>query len=56
MQVRCTICGQQSELNKIHKDYQKLAKDPQAVYICFNCNNRLQIQAREKQQKTTKPL
>ncbi|MHB1126000.1 MAG: DUF2197 domain-containing protein [Bacillota bacterium] len=56
MQVKCAICGEQSELTKIHKDYQKLAKNPQSIYICFNCNKRLQFQAKEQQKNTPKPL
>ncbi|HHW07975.1 MAG TPA: DUF2197 domain-containing protein [Clostridia bacterium] len=52
MKVRCSICGREQEISKIHKDYQRLARDPQAAFVCNLCTNRVQYQAREAQ----KPL
>ncbi|HHY59216.1 MAG TPA: DUF2197 domain-containing protein [Clostridia bacterium] len=52
MKVRCSICGQEQEITKIHKDYQRLAQNPQAPFICRLCTGRVRYQAVEAQ----KPL
>ncbi|NLC77430.1 MAG: DUF2197 domain-containing protein [Clostridia bacterium] len=55
MKIRCSLCGTEQEISKIHKDYQRLARDPEAVYICRNCSHRVQFQAKEAQ-KPQKPM
>ncbi|MCR4962496.1 MAG: DUF2197 domain-containing protein [Firmicutes bacterium] len=45
MKVRCAICGKEEEINKVHKDYNKLMENPQAVYICQACRIILSSQA-----------
>ena len=45
MEVRCNICGKTHEINKLDKDYERLAKNRQSVYICENCSKKLSIQA-----------
>ena len=45
MEVRCNICGKMQDINKLDKDYEKLAKNPQSVYICEKCSKMLSMQA-----------
>ncbi|WP_169734743.1 DUF2197 domain-containing protein [Desulfitibacter alkalitolerans] len=45
MLVKCSLCGIKEEISKIHKDYQRLASNPQGIYICFKCNNHVKISA-----------
>jgi len=49
MQVKCSLCGKVDEINKIHKDYAKLAKNKDAAYFCEQCTLRVKIQAKEIQ-------
>lgn len=49
MQVKCSLCGRIDDINKIHKDYAKLAKDQQAPYFCERCQSRVKYQAKENQ-------
>lgn len=53
MEVKCSICGKKEEITKIHKDYQKLAANPELHYVCWNCENRMRFQA-QKMQKPRK--
>ncbi|MGI6552230.1 MAG: DUF2197 domain-containing protein [Bacillota bacterium] len=55
MQIKCSLCGAVQEITKIHKDYQRLAKDPQGVFICHTCENKVRFQAAELQ-KPGKPI
>ncbi|MBO8167824.1 MAG: DUF2197 domain-containing protein [Thermoanaerobacteraceae bacterium] len=55
MEVKCSICGRKQEITKVHKDFQKLRKDPTAPFICDYCNDRLKFQAREEQ-KPKQPM
>ncbi|NLL18945.1 MAG: DUF2197 domain-containing protein [Clostridia bacterium] len=55
MKVRCSLCGAEQEITKIHKDYQRLAREPEAVYICNYCSRRVQYQAKETQ-KPQRPI
>lgn len=55
MEVKCTLCGKKIEISKIHKDYQRLARDPNSKYICWNCENRVKVHASEKY-KPRKPM
>lgn len=43
MLVKCSLCGREEEITKIHKDYQRLASKPESPYICFKCNNYVKI-------------
>jgi len=55
MLVKCILCGQKQEISKIHKDYQRLASNPNGPYTCFKCNNNVKISA-SKEIKTNKKL
>ncbi|AKX93682.1 DUF2197 domain-containing protein [Neomoorella thermoacetica] len=55
MEVKCALCGRKEEITKVHKDYQKLARDKDAVYTCEICRARLRYQA-VQQQKPQRPL
>ncbi|TDA65660.1 MAG: DUF2197 domain-containing protein [Clostridia bacterium] len=55
MQVRCSLCGAEVELTKIHKDYDRLARDPQGVFVCPKCHRMVQVQA-QKQQNPPRPI
>lgn len=55
MEVKCSMCGKIDSITKIHKDYQKLAKESDALYICALCKFRLKNQATNIQ-KEHKPL
>ena len=55
MEVRCSLCGRREEISKIHKDYQRLAANPQALYICARCSRKVQFEATEEQ-KVPKPI
>jgi uncharacterized protein YlaI len=46
MIVRCSICGQQYNIKKTHKDYQRLASNPKGSFFCFNCNTKTEFQAK----------
>jgi uncharacterized protein YlaI len=48
LEVKCSICGKKQEITKIHKDYQKLARNPKENFICWECENRLKYQASKK--------
>lgn len=49
MQVKCSLCGKIDDINKIHKDYAKLAKDKTAPYFCDRCQFRVKFEAKESQ-------
>lgn len=55
VEVRCALCGRKEELTKVHKDYQRLAANPQSLYICARCSQRVQFEALEEQ-KSPKPI
>lgn len=49
MKARCSICGKEEAITKLHKDYKKIEANPSAVYICEACSFKLSSQAaREK--------
>jgi len=56
MLVKCSLCGLKEEISKIHKDYQRIASNPQGIYICFKCNNSVKISASTAMKKDIKPL
>ena len=55
MDVKCSMCGKIDGITKIHKDYQKLAKQPESVYVCELCKAKLKFQAVQSQ-KNPKPI
>jgi uncharacterized protein YlaI len=55
LQAKCSICGKKYEITKIHKDYQKIAGNPDGSFICWNCEKKLKNQAR-KTQEPKKPI
>ncbi|MEW6623308.1 MAG: DUF2197 domain-containing protein [Bacillota bacterium] len=56
MEVKCSFCGKIQELPKTHKDYQRLANNPQGTFVCFICNNKLKLQAYEMIKGEKKPI
>lgn len=56
MIVLCSLCGKKQEIGKIHKDYQRLAKNPKATFICTYCNNLSQIEANKEVKGDRKPV
>lgn len=55
MEVKCVICGKREEIGKIHKDYDRLARDPKGLYICYFCSTRVHKQAKDSL-KAPKPM
>lgn len=55
MEVKCSVCGKKETITKIHQEYQKLAKQPEALYVCEFCKFRINFQAKESQ-KQPKPI
>jgi len=55
MEVKCWICGSKVNLPKFHKDYQRLADNPEDLYVCEKCQRLLNLEAK-KQQKTPPPI
>ncbi|MBQ9993050.1 MAG: DUF2197 domain-containing protein [Firmicutes bacterium] len=45
MEVRCNICGKTHEIDKLDRNYERLAKNPTGVYICDGCSKMLSMQA-----------
>ena len=45
MEVICTVCGRKEELDKTHKDFQKLAKAETKFFICESCSLKIKAQA-----------
>lgn len=41
MQARCSVCGKEEQITKLHKDYKKMQRNPDTVYICEACNIKL---------------
>lgn len=37
MKVKCIMCGKETEITKLHKDYKKLAANPNAAFVCESC-------------------
>ncbi|HHP51233.1 MAG TPA: DUF2197 domain-containing protein [Moorella mulderi] len=56
MEVTCAICGKKVKIGKTHKDYKRLVKDRKGVFICDQCQTRLQFEAQELQKKPFKPM
>jgi len=55
VEIKCIVCNKRIEITKVHKDFQKLRKDPSLPFVCDDCNNRLRHQAREEQ-KPKQPI
>ncbi len=55
MEVRCMMCGRKEGITPEHVDYNKLTKNPQAVYICTLCMAKTFHEAKEGQ-KPTRPM
>ena len=45
MKVKCIMCSKETELTKLHKDYRKVAADPEFVYVCEFCAMLISSQA-----------
>jgi len=56
IEVTCAICGKKVKIGKTHKDYKRLVKDRKGVFICDQCQTRLQFEAQELQKKPFKPM
>lgn len=48
MKVKCIMCGKEETLSKLHKDYKKLAANPDSAYFCELCSMKLNTQAQKK--------
>ncbi len=55
MEVKCSLCGCKEKITKVHKDYCRLARGENIVYVCEICRTRLHLQA-VKSQKEEKPI
>ncbi|NPV89385.1 MAG: DUF2197 domain-containing protein [Firmicutes bacterium] len=55
MVTRCAFCGKKSEVDPVHKDYDKIRLNPKTIYICDYCNNKLRFDADESN-KPRKPM
>jgi len=54
MNARCSICGKEEKITKLHKDYKKIEANPTAVYICETCSFKLNRQAAKNNEITRK--
>lgn len=55
MEVRCALCGKKEIITEVHKDFERLTKKPKTIYICEQCNAKLQYEAVEYN-KPRKPI
>ncbi len=55
MEVKCSLCGKKEVITEVHKDYERLSKNPKTVYFCQMCLARLQYDALEYN-KPKKPI
>lgn len=55
MEVRCMMCGKKEGITPDHVDYNKLSKNPKAVYICTMCMAKTFHEAKEGH-KPIKPM
>lgn len=49
MEVRCKVCGTLQSITKAHKDFQRIAKQPETTFICEKCSIRIQVEMQNKQ-------
>jgi len=45
MKVKCLLCGKEEEINKLHKDFNKLKDNTSATYFYEACTRKLSSQA-----------
>lgn len=55
LEVRCALCGKKEVISDVHKDYDKLTKNPKTIYFCDLCLSRVQYEAGEYN-KPKKPI
>lgn len=55
MEVRCALCGKKEVLTDVHKDFERIEKNPQLTYFCDLCLSKLQYEAVEYN-KPKKPI
>jgi uncharacterized protein YlaI len=44
LEVRCALCGKREVITDVHKDFDRLEKDPKVTYFCEMCLSKLQFQ------------
>lgn len=54
MEVKCSLCGKVEAINKVHKDYTKIARG-KSTYVCEKCENKVRYNAMDKN-KPHKPM
>lgn len=52
MKARCSICGKEDTITKLHKDFKKIEANPSTVFICESCSFKLNRQAAKKNEIT----
>lgn len=55
MEVRCSLCGRREAISDVHKDYEKITKNPKSIYICDLCLSKVQHEASDYS-KPKKPI
>ncbi len=55
MEVHCSLCGRREAISDVHKDYEKITKNPKTIYICDLCLSKVQYEASEYN-KPRKPI
>ncbi len=48
MIAKCILCGKEETVTKLHKDYKRLRKDPDAVFYCQMCQLKLNNDAQQQ--------
>jgi uncharacterized protein YlaI len=55
LEVRCSLCGRKEAISDVHKDYEKITKNPKSLYFCDLCLSKVQYEAGEYN-KPKKPI
>jgi uncharacterized protein YlaI len=55
LEVRCSLCGRRETISDVHKDYEKITKNPKSIYICDVCLSKVQHEAGDSS-KPKKPI
>jgi len=55
LEVRCSLCGKKESITEVHKDFERITKNPKSVYFCQMCLSKLQYDALEYN-KPKKPI
>ena len=47
MKAKCTLCGKEEEIGKLHKDFKKIKANPSSTHFCDACSFKLSAQAKK---------